>query len=94
MLTLRESMPPAAEDPRLFTAHCDRDPDPFVQGPFSWVLENPRPIEPVPYRGQLLLFEVPEHLSKVVSRVAERPAPRGPEGAAARLALELGGRFA
>jgi hypothetical protein len=29
---------------------------PFFVGPFGWVLENARPIEPIPLRGQQRLF--------------------------------------
>ena len=48
---------PAAECP----------PDPFVEGPFCWIVENPRPIEPVPYAGHLGLFDVPDELIKLSS---------------------------
>lgn len=34
--------------------------DKFVEGPFCWVLSNPRPLEaPLPYTGQLGLFSLP-----------------------------------
>src|SRR3954453_10483335 len=42
-------------------------PDPFVQGPFCWIVANPRPIEPVPFAGRLGPFEVPEHLIRADS---------------------------
>lgn len=34
--------------------------DPFVEGPFCWILDDPEPIDPVPMAGRLGLFEVPE----------------------------------
>ena len=42
-------------------------PDPFVEGPFCWIVENPRPIEPELFAGRLGLFEIPEHLIKIVT---------------------------
>ena len=39
---------------------------PFFAGPFGWVLENARPIEPIPLRGQQRLF----------SATLTLPAPR------------------
>jgi hypothetical protein len=36
--------------------------DPFAEGPWCWITENPRPIEPVPFRGALSLFDVPDDL--------------------------------
>ncbi len=32
---------------------------PFAEGPRCWITANPRPIEPVPFRGVLGLFDVP-----------------------------------
>ena len=32
---------------------------PYAEGPRCWITQNPRPIEPVPYRGRTLLFDVP-----------------------------------
>jgi hypothetical protein len=37
-------------------------PDPFVEGPLCWILENPRAIEPISYRGVLGIFDVPDEL--------------------------------
>lgn len=37
---------------------------PWFEGPFGWVLENPRAIKPVPMKGQQLLFNAPESLVK------------------------------
>ena len=31
---------------------------PWFTGPFGWVLANPKPCDPVPYKGQLGLFNV------------------------------------
>jgi hypothetical protein len=42
--------------------------DPFVKGPLCWIVENPRAIEPVPYRGVLGIFKVPDAL--VASSIA------------------------
>lgn len=34
---------------------------PWAEGPWCWILENPRPLpSPIPYRGQQLLYTVPE----------------------------------
>lgn len=33
--------------------------DPFAEGPWCWIVENPRPVEPMPFRGVLGLFDVP-----------------------------------
>jgi hypothetical protein len=42
---------------------ADVESGPFVEGPFCWLLDYPRPFaEPIPYRGQLGLFEVPDEL--------------------------------
>jgi len=35
---------------------------PWFEGPFGFVIKNPRPIEFVPYRGQLGLFDIPDHV--------------------------------
>lgn len=36
----------------------------WFEGPFGWVLENPvRFIKPIPYKGQLSIFEVPENIN-------------------------------
>ena len=39
---------------------------PYAYGPWCWVLENPRRIEPVAWRGSLSLFEVPVDAIKPV----------------------------
>lgn len=43
-----------------------RDPrvieDPFAEGQWCWVLEDPEPIEPHPWRGKQRLFEVPDEI--------------------------------
>ena len=36
--------------------------DPWFVGPYGFVLANARPLEPIPYRGQLKLFSVPTSL--------------------------------
>ncbi len=36
--------------------------DPWFVGPYGFVLGNARPLEPIPYRGQLKLFPVPASL--------------------------------
>jgi hypothetical protein len=40
---------------------------PFAEGPRCWITENPRPIEPVPYRGQQGLFDVPATLVRLLA---------------------------
>lgn len=40
-----------------------RGKSPWAQGPWLWVVENPRPLaKPVPYRGAQGLFNVPDKL--------------------------------
>jgi hypothetical protein len=36
--------------------------EPFAGGPWCILTRDPRPIEPVPWKGRLGLFEVPEDL--------------------------------
>jgi ASCH domain len=36
--------------------------DPFAQGPWCWILANPRPIKPVPFKGQVYPFPVSRKL--------------------------------
>jgi ASCH domain len=40
---------------------------PFAEGPRCWITEDPRPIEPVPYRGQQGFFDVPADLVRCLS---------------------------
>ena len=35
----------------------DVEAGPFVEGPWCWMLKDPRPLGPIPWRGQLGLFE-------------------------------------
>jgi hypothetical protein len=45
---------------------CVEDSDsPWFEGPFGWVLANPRPLPFVPYRGQLGLFRVPRNILQI-----------------------------
>lgn len=38
---------------------------PYAGGPWCWILENPRPLsEPIPWKGQLGLFNVPDDVIK------------------------------
>lgn len=37
---------------------------PFAEGPFCWLLNNPRAVVPVPVRGQRSIFPVPDALIK------------------------------
>ncbi|MBA2391168.1 MAG: hypothetical protein H0V70_00300 [Ktedonobacteraceae bacterium] len=39
-----------------------QSPDPWFIGPYGFVLANARPLEPIPYRGQLKVFPVPNSL--------------------------------
>lgn len=50
-------------------------PGPFAKGPWCWILADPRPVEPFPFRGALSLFNVPTQL---VRPLAPRSAPPGP----------------
>jgi len=48
----------------------DRLPDSmdwYVDGLFGWVLSSPRPTKFVPYPGRLGLFEVPDHLIRILA---------------------------
>jgi hypothetical protein len=36
--------------------------DPFAVGPWCWLLRQARGIRPVPFKGQVALFDVPENL--------------------------------
>jgi hypothetical protein len=38
--------------------------DPFATGPWCWLLARARPIRPVPFRGQVGLFNVPDQLAE------------------------------
>lgn len=55
--------------------------DPFAYGPWCWILQNPRALAvPIPYKGQLGLFEVPDALFAgalvAPSEIPARPASR------------------
>jgi hypothetical protein len=39
-------------------------PSPFFVGRYGWVLSNPRPIDPVPLRGQLRIFNAKLNLKR------------------------------
>ena len=43
-------------------AVCEESTSPWFQGPYGWVVVNPRLIEPIPYKGRLGLFDVPDAL--------------------------------
>lgn len=46
---------------------------PFAEGPWCWCLSNPVKLEqPVPYRGQLGLFEVPQAALRQTESLAAR----------------------
>lgn len=36
--------------------------EPYAEGPWCWLVADPRPIVPVRWRGQLAVFEVPDEL--------------------------------
>lgn len=42
---------------------AESHPSPWFEGPYGWVLANPRPIKPVPMAGRLGLFEVEDETS-------------------------------
>lgn len=46
--------------------------DPFATGPWCWILANPIKISPTPWRGQLGLFDIPDHLLPASVLVAAR----------------------
>jgi ASCH domain len=54
---------------------ADVEGDPFAVGPWCWLLTGARRIRPVPYKGQVSLFDVPEHLLVPVDRCSTVPAP-------------------
>lgn len=39
---------------------------PYAEGPWCWIIENPRSIQPVTYRGRQQLFDVPADLIEIV----------------------------
>jgi hypothetical protein len=42
---------------------ADMPPGPFVEGPWCWLLRDPKSVPmPIPYRGRLGLFDVPDGL--------------------------------
>jgi hypothetical protein len=47
--------------------------DPFAISPWCWILANPRPIKPTPFKGQVSLFTVPPNPVVPLGR-ARRPA--------------------
>jgi hypothetical protein len=42
--------------------------DPFAVGPWCWILRRPRRIQPVPFKGQVSLFNVPDQLAVLLRR--------------------------
>jgi hypothetical protein len=46
--------------------------DPFAEGPWCWLLANPRPIQPAPFKGQVALFTVPDALVVPLGRSGSR----------------------
>ena len=34
--------------------------DPFAEGPFVWILADARPVEPIPCKGKLGLWDAPD----------------------------------
>jgi hypothetical protein len=56
--------------------------DPFAEGPWCWRLENPRTVEPIPWRGSLSFFEVPDELVRqATSRLTAQHGLVKPAGA-------------
>lgn len=51
---------------------AELQPGPFVEGPFCWILDKVRAIEPIPYTGQQQLYNVPDGL--ISSALASPPA--------------------
>ena len=50
---------------------------PFTEGPWCWVVSDPIPLAPVPWKGSLGLFEVPDRLAwQWVERAAGSGASR------------------
>jgi hypothetical protein len=49
--------------------------DPFAVGPWCWVLTNPRPIKPTPFKGQVCLFPVPLKFMAPLGRARSRAYP-------------------
>lgn len=41
-------------------------PSEFFDGPYGWVLANPRPVEFIPMKGRLGLFEIDDRLIRVL----------------------------
>jgi hypothetical protein len=51
--------------------------DPFAVGPWCWLLARARRVRPVPFRGQVGLFDVPDQLLVPVQRGTGRTRDRG-----------------
>jgi hypothetical protein len=49
--------------------------DPFAVGPWCWLLARPRRVQPVPFKGQVALFDVPDHLTVPLRRRRNAQAP-------------------
>jgi len=45
------------------------DPSPWFEGPYGFVLENPRPIRPIPCKGAMQIFDLPQN---VIDEIAEQ----------------------
>lgn len=46
---------------------------PWASGPWCWVLANPRPLKPVPFKGKLMIFTIPDELlGETISEVGAR----------------------
>jgi hypothetical protein len=48
--------------------------DPFAVGPWCWLLARARRIRPVPFKGQVGLFNVPDQLVVPLRRCRDAPA--------------------
>jgi len=41
--------------------------DPFAEGPYCWLLEDPKPLpKPLPWRGAQLLWKAPEQIATIL----------------------------
>jgi hypothetical protein len=62
---------------------------PFAEGPWCWLLENPRPLKiPIPYRGRQQLWNVPDEVvrepAQLLPRRRRHKSPRALGGRGSR----------
>lgn len=62
------SLDPMERWPTRFVALANHE---HANGPFCWILENIRRVEPIPYRGAQGLFDIPDSVLAAASSATE-----------------------